>query len=344
MLSVEKLKEIRVELENSQNPLFLFDNDVDGLCSFLILRRSIDRGRGVAIKSFPDLKEQYLKKVDELNPDLVVILDKAEVSEEFIVGCGEKNLPIIWIDHHETKTSKDLIDKTSYYNSFPSSEPTTYIAQKVFNRKEDIWLAMIGCINDVYMPEFAKEFAKDFPELFNANLSAFDALHNTEIGKIALMLNFGLMDSTTNVVNLIKYLFKARDSYDILEENRYNRNLHEKFSELKKFYNTQIEKAGEKLDKSSPLLFFSYSGSTSMSSQIANKLCYLHKDKLIVVAYKRPEKVNISIRGKNALEITKKITKKIKNSTGGGHKEATGAMVPIDQFDNFKKLIIDIAS
>tara|TARA_B100002003_G_scaffold245134_1_gene272427 strand:+ start:1823 stop:2857 length:1035 start_codon:yes stop_codon:yes gene_type:complete len=344
MLSVKELEEIRVELENSQNPLFLFDNDVDGLCSFLILRRSIDRGRGVAIKSFPDLKEQYLKKVDELNPDLVVILDKAEVSEEFIVGCKEKNLPIIWIDHHKTKTSKKLIDKTSYYNSFPSSEPTTYIAQKVFNRKEDLWLAMIGCINDVYRPEFAKEFAKDFPELFNENLSPFDALHNTEIGKIALMLNFGLMDSTTNVVNLIKYLFKARSSYDILEENRYNKNLHEKFSELKKFYNTQIEKAERKLDKSSPILFFSYSGSTSMSSQIANKLCYLHKDKLIVVAYKRPEKVNISIRGKNALEITEKITEKINGSTGGGHKEATGAMVPIDQFDNFKKLVIEIAS
>ena len=81
-----------------------------------------------------------------------------------------------------------------------------------------------------------------------------------------------------------------------------------------------------------------------MSSQIANKLCYLHKDKLIVVAYKRPEKVNISIRGKNALEITEKITEKINGSTGGGHKEATGAMVPIDQFDNFKKLVIELAS
>ena len=62
MLSKEKLQELREQLESSQNPLFLFDNDVDGLCSFLILRRSIDRGKGVAIKSYPDLKEQYLKK------------------------------------------------------------------------------------------------------------------------------------------------------------------------------------------------------------------------------------------------------------------------------------------
>ena len=56
MLNKKELDEIKENLEMSQNPLFFFDNDVDGLCSFLILRRSIGRGRGVAIKSFPDLK------------------------------------------------------------------------------------------------------------------------------------------------------------------------------------------------------------------------------------------------------------------------------------------------
>jgi len=60
MISQNKLEELRENLENSQNPLFFFDNDTDGLCAFLILRRALGRGRGVAIKSFPDLKDQYL--------------------------------------------------------------------------------------------------------------------------------------------------------------------------------------------------------------------------------------------------------------------------------------------
>ncbi len=339
MLSLEQLQEIRDHLEASQNPLFFFDNDVDGLCAFLILQRAIGRGRGIAIKSFPDLKEQYLKKVEELNPDAIFILDKPELSKEFAEGVEEKSIPIIWIDHHETKTSKEIIKKTSYFNSLPSAEPTTYIAQKIFNKQEDLWLAIIGCIGDVYMPDFAEKFSKENPELLNSQLSAFNALHSSEIGRMVQMLNFGLMDSITNVVKLVKYLFKAKNAYDLLEENQYTKQFHKRYSQLNEFYNKQINKAETNFDSKSPVLFFSYSGDTSMSSEISNKLYYNHKDKLIIVAFKRPEKVNISIRGENALKITKEAIKNIENATGGGHENATGAMVPIDDFENFKENI-----
>ena len=342
MISETQLQEIRNQLESSQNPLFFFDNDVDGLCAFLILRRAIGRGKGVAIKSFPDLKKQYLKKVEELNPDAIFILDKAELSPEFAEAVEQKNIPMTWIDHHETKTSKEIIEKTFYYNSLPEAEPTTYIAQKIFNRQEDLWLAMIGCIGDVYMPDFAEKFAKQNPELLSQKVSAFDALHSTEIGKIVRMLNFGLMDTITNVVTLIKYLFKANGPYDILEENQHTKQLHRRYAELNKFYNKQVEKAETNFNPKDNVLFFSYSGDTSMSSEIANKLYFNHKDKLIIVIFKRQEKANISIRGKGALKITKQAITNIKDATGGGHKEATGTMVPIDDLEKFKKNIAQL--
>ncbi|MBU3923807.1 MAG: DHH family phosphoesterase, partial [Nanoarchaeota archaeon] len=169
-----------------------------------------------------------------------------------------------------------------------------------------------------------------------------DTLHSTEIGKIIRMLNFGLMDSITNVVALTKYLFKAKGPYDILEENQHTKQFHKRFEQLNQFYNKQIEKAETNLDPKSKILFFSYSGNTSMSSEIANKLYHNHKDKLIVVAFKRPEKVNISIRGDNALEITKKAIANIEDATGGGHDVATGAMVPIDDFEKFKENIMQL--
>tara|TARA_Y100000310_G_scaffold293467_1_gene323056 strand:+ start:3949 stop:4998 length:1050 start_codon:yes stop_codon:yes gene_type:complete len=343
MLSLEKLKEIREHLENSQNPLFLFDNDSDGFCAFLILRKSIDRGKGIAIKSFPDLSIQYLKRIDELNPDSIFILDKAEVSTEFIDGTIERNIPLIWIDHHRSLTNKKAIKKIFYYNSLPSAEPTTYMAQKVFDKKETRWLAMIGCIGDVYKPEFSEEFEKEFPELFNSKISPFEALHSTEIGKMVRILNFGLKDTTTNVVKLIKYLFSAKNAYDILEANQYTRELHKRYSELNEFYKKQIEKAKNNLDKKSPLLFFSYSGKISLSSEIANRLYYDNKNKLIVVAFKKLENINVSIRGKNALKITKELLKIIPDSIGGGHPEATGTRIPIEEFKNFKKEITELA-
>jgi single-stranded DNA-specific DHH superfamily exonuclease len=336
MLTSEQLKQLRSQLEESQNPLFFYDNDADGLCSFLILRKALDRGKGVAIKSFPDLKEQYTKKVDELNPDTIVIIDKAELSEEFANHAEEKNIPIIWIDHHETKTRQEIIDKTLYYNSYPSSEPTSYIVQKIFNRPQDIWLSIIGCIGDVYMPDFAEKFSKENPDLLPPNIDAFIALQTTTIGKIARKINFGLMDTTTNILSLVKYLTRAKGPYDILEENASTKQFHKRSNQLEEFLQKQIQKAESSLDPNSPAIFFTYSGNTSMSSEISNNLAFNHKDKLIVVAFLRPEKANISIRGKNALKITYAATKEILGATGGGHEEATGAMVPISDFETFK--------
>jgi len=342
MLNKSQLEEIRNQLEASQNPLFFYDNDVDGLCSFLILRRSLDRGKGVAIKSFPDLKAQYTHKVEELNPDLIVILDKAELDPEFANHAEEKGIPILWIDHHKTKTPKETVDKTSYYTTFPEAEPVSYITQKIFNRPKDIWLSLIGCIGDVYMPDFAEQFSKENPDLLPSTENAFTALQTTTLGKIARKLNFGLMDTTTNILKLIKYLFKATTPYDLLEENEETKQFHKRSNQLEEFYQKQIEKAESHFNPESKLLFFAYSGNTSMSSEISNRLAFNHKDKLIVTAFLRPEKANISVRGHDALKITKAATKDILGATGGGHPEATGAMVPISDFQTFKSNILQL--
>ena len=83
MLTEKQVAEIKSHLEKAQNPLFFFDNDQDGLCSFLLLQKFIERGKGVSIKSFPDLTEEYFRKVHELNADYIFILDKPIVSEKF---------------------------------------------------------------------------------------------------------------------------------------------------------------------------------------------------------------------------------------------------------------------
>lgn len=337
MLEDSQLTQIREILERSQNPLFFYDNDADGLCAFLILKRSLSRGKGVAIKSFPDLNQQYNHKLEELTPDLIVILDKAELSQKFTNHAEHLGIPILWIDHHETKTSPEIIKQTSYFSSLPTAEPTSYIAQKIFNRQEDLWLSIIGCIADVYMPSFAKKISEQFPELLPKISDPFTALQSTDLGKIARMLNFGLMDTTTNILKITNHLTKCNSPHDILEENAQTKQLHKKFKELSAFLNTQIEKAEKNLNPNSQLLFFTYSGQTSMSSEIANRLYFLYPDKTIITAFLRPEKANISIRGKNALKITKQLIKNIPEATGGGHTEATGAMVPIDQFEKFKQ-------
>ena len=198
---------------------------------------------------------------------------------------------------------------------------------------------MIGCIADVYSPDFGKKFAKQYPEMYNPEFDAFKALHATEIGKFALMCNFGLMNSTTNVIKLIRFLERAQGPYDLLEENYHTYDFHKRYKELYSELERLMNKAKDTEEVAQDVLYFKYGGPTSMSAILSSKLYFENPDKLIVVAYKRPEKINLSIRGKNALEVTNKIVEKVDGATGGGHPEATGAMIPALEEEAFEGVI-----
>src|SRR3989344_7354054 len=65
MISEKQIENIRQELKESENPLFFFDDDPDGLCSYLLLRKYIEKGKGVVVKGSATLDVKYIKKVEE---------------------------------------------------------------------------------------------------------------------------------------------------------------------------------------------------------------------------------------------------------------------------------------
>ncbi len=347
MLNDKQIEEIREHLEKAQNPLFFFDNDNDGLTSFLLLSRFLGRGKGVAIKSFPDLNVFYHRKILELKPDYVFILDKPVVSGEFLEKVKKDNLPIVWIDHHQIEKvnsiSADIENcNVCYYNPFlndKTSEPVSYLCYKIIGRKEDMWLAMIGCISDCYMPDFLSEFEKNYPELTKKNpKSAFDLLYNSEIGRISRILDFSLKDTITNVVSMMKFMLKVKGPLDILEENSKTKQILKRFDEIDSKYQALMEKAramvGEKL------IYFQYGGSLSLSGNLANQLIYEFPDKIVIVVYINGDIANISLRGgRDIRKLTLEAVKEIEGATGGGHKNATGAKMSVSDLPRFKEKI-----
>lgn len=343
MLTEKQVEEIREHLEKSQNPLFFFDNDNDGLTSFLLLRRFIGRGKGVSIKSYPDLHESYYRKVVELKPDYIFILDKPVVSPAFLEKARSDNIPIVWIDHHQVK--KPEYEGVYYYNPFfndKTNEPVSYISYKITNKKEDIWIAVIGCVSDALIPDFYPEFEIAFAELSRKDpKSAFDVLYNSEIGKIARILDFSLKDTTTNVVNMLKFMSSAKSPYDILEENSKTKQILKRYDEVNSKYQILINKA--KQDIGEKLIYFQYGGGISLSSHIANQLKYEYPDKVIVVAYINNDFANISLRGNTDVrKLTLLAIKDIEGASGGGHKNATGAKMTVDNLPKFKAKIEEL--
>jgi single-stranded DNA-specific DHH superfamily exonuclease len=343
MLSETQLGEIREHLEKAQNPLFFFDNDADGLCSFMILRKFIGRGRGVAIKSFPDLNYSYIRKVYELNPDYVFILDKPIVSKEFLEEMKNKGVPVVWIDHHEV--NKDNSEKADFYynpvkSDKKSAEPTTYWCYKATEKKQDSWIALLGCVGDGYLPDFIGEVQRKYPDLLSNCDSAFKCVYGTKIGEINKILSFGLKDRTTNVIKMLKFLVDVDNPYDILEENPRTYTFHNRYRQINTKYTSLMEKAKKSVE--GDLVYFQYGGELSLSADIANELCYLYPEKIVVVAYIKGTKANISLRGSNVKEITRKAIENLENATGGGHEKATGAEVMVEDLPVFKKRISEL--
>jgi len=345
MLTLQQISEIREHLEKAQNPVFFFDNDQDGLCSYLILRRFLGRGRGVPVKTNP-MQKDYFRRVLEFNPDAIFILDVPEVNLGFFEEVKKLNLPIIWIDHH--KIPEELIPKDiAYYNSFSKSknegETVTSICYNLTKRKEDLWIGVAGAVSDREIPEFYEDFLKEYPDLGIKSKDAFEIFYGSEIGKIARIFGAGLKDRTTNVMNMIRFTVKAKTPYEISNKSSDNAPFYERFEELDEKLSALVNKAKEGYD-GGKVLFFKYAGETSMSADLSNKLSYLYPKPVIIVAYLKGNFVNLSLRGKNIKEDIVKIIEKIEGARGGGHNNAVGAQILSKDLDFFVEEIKKVFS
>jgi len=337
MISKKNLSLLKREIEGSINPLFLFDNDPDGFCSTVILLKSFDKGNSLPIKSFPNIDDSLIEKIDKFSPDKIFILDKPFNDGKFLDLMKEKGIEVFVVDHHNVEIDKKIKSKMRFFSSFPSSEPTSYICQKICNNKNTEWISLIGCIHDMFMPDFVEEFQIDYPEMIDSSIEISKIKYSSELGKITLILSLALKASNQTIQNIVQLFLKVSGPKEILVEDENNWYLHKRYSQLKTIIKKNIEKANV-YDK---FVFLEYSGGYSLSSDIANFLFFKYPEKFIVVCYKKYDSMNISFRGKSAREFTERIVEKIEGSTGGGHEIACGLRITRDSFKEFKKMVFE---
>jgi single-stranded DNA-specific DHH superfamily exonuclease len=347
MLTDKQILEIREHLEKALNPVFFYDNDLDGLSSYVLLRRYINRGRGVAIRTHPVLDVGYAKRVQQLNADYVFVLDRPKLGKEFVEEIEKMQVPIVWIDHHDIDEEKFDYENIFQYNPTnskekKSNEPVTYWSYRITNRKEDMWIAIMGCIADHYMPDFAEEFSKNYPEYWKIKKNVTDPFHayyKTEIGFLARALGFGLKDSMTHVIYMQNFLINCKGPSDAFLELESRSSFARKYQELRKKYDVLLEKAKKEVE--GDVVFFTYGGNLSISADISNELSFLYPNHFVVVAYSTTSISNLSIRGDDVRGKIEKILPKIESASGGGHRDAVGVRVDTTDLERFKNEFVE---
>lgn len=332
MITEEQLGEIRHLLHDSERPLFFFDDDADGLCSYLLLKKYIGRGRGIVVKCSPVLDQQYVRKIHEYRPDRVFVLDKPIIEQDFV---DEAKVQIVWIDHHPPVH----IEGVHYFNPRLEDEkdnrPTSYWCYRV--AKQNLWLAMCGIVGDWHIPEFAEDFAKEYPGLFPVTKDPGEALFNSGFGTLTRIISFLLKGPTSDVAKCIAILEKIETPYEILNQDTpRGKYIYKYFEKINKSYVSLLKDAMSKVGKDNFLVYTYPVSKLSFSGELSNELMHKFPDKFIIIGREKKDNVVLSIRSFSH-DIPPMIEKALEGleGYGGGHAHACGGNIALRDFHVF---------
>jgi len=336
MISESEIKEIRTFLEKSENPLFFFDDDPDGLTSYLLLKKHYGKGKGVCVKSSPNATAVYHAAVLKHKPDLVVVLDKPYLDQETIDSI---HVPIVWLDHHQPLERKGV----NYYNPMngeePNNLPTCYWAYRIVENNE--WVAVAGIIADWNVP--SEDVLKNFK--YKKMLGDFDTppslMFDSEYGKIVGMLAYSLKGTTESMNDCIEAWEHVKDPVEVFEQTTvYGKMIYEKYERINKEYKELLKEALSQNEEGEVFVFTYPGGKNSYTGGLSNELLYRVDKDLIIVGREVNGDVRMSLRSKEkpVLPALNKVLEVI-DGHGGGHANACGASVKMEDFPEFVKLI-----
>lgn len=331
MIPEEKLKEIKELLDESKSPLFFFDDDADGVSSFLLCYDYVKKGHGVIVNMSPHITAKHLRKVKEYNPDLVVILDLADVDQEFIDNCPCK---VLWIEHHQLMYRSEVY----YYNprmwAPENNWPVTYWIYRALGGP--VWIATLGSVGDWHMPDFLQEFKIKYPDLMEKEtVNPEKALFESRFSLLFNIYSFNFKGSASEALKSVKVLTRIKSPYEILEQKtKEGKYIYKKFEKVNKEYQELLKKVNP---EGKSFLYFEYKEkSYSFTSEISNYLIAKNPEKLILVARRKNNEMVCSFRSSNlnSLNILEKSLEGVEGH-GGGHEKACGAVIKIKDFEKF---------
>lgn len=333
-LSKKQIQEFRKELDSSFKPLFFFDDDPDGLASFLLLYRYVREGHGIVVKATPDLREEFVRKVHEYMPDKVFILDKPDVAQDFI---DRVNVKIIWLDHHYpvkrhgVKYFNPRVQQKSDYR------PTAYWCYKVV--EQDLWIAMVGMVGDWYLPRMRTRFQKEYPGLLPKNIKTPEgALYKSKIGHLARVFSFIMKGKTPEAMQAIKVLTRIKSPYEILDQTTsQGKFIYKRYRHIGKVYDELLAEAKAEGKKKGKMLVYTYTDNRmSFTGDLSNELLYLFPKKVIIVGREKSGEMKCSLRS-SKVKVRLILQKALEGieGYGGGHDNACGACIKKRDWDKF---------
>ncbi|HLD04789.1 MAG TPA: DHHA1 domain-containing protein [Candidatus Nanoarchaeia archaeon] len=321
-ISKKKLEDFKKSIDNAKKILVFFDDDCDGLAAFLQVHQ-YKECIGVAIRAVPELRADYMRKVKEHEPDLILVFDMAMINEEFLEA---NKVPLIWVDHHEPKQPKGITYLNPHLEDEEDNRPTSYWVHQALN--SNVWLATLGCIADWFWPEFADEFKKEYPDLLPKEIkTAPDALFNSKLGTLVQVFLFNLKGTVSDMNKSIRTFTKIKSPLEILNQaSEAGQFLYKRYAPFREEYERILNSIPVSTDKFAVHIY--ENAGNAYSSEISNELMYRYPEKVFLIGRKNQGKIHASLRAVK-IDVWTPLQKALTGleASGGGHKNACGLSV-----------------
>lgn len=339
MISKEELHTFKKQLDSSQRPLFLFDDDADGTSSFVLLDKYLQgKAFGICVKGSPKVDVSYSVRIPEFRSDKVFILDKPLVSEDFIRAV---KVPIIWLDHHPPQDVRGVQYFNPRIKNDKNYSPTSKWAYEAISDDTYLWIAMIGMVGDWYLEEkYKKEFRKRHPTLMEKNVQTpQEALFETKLGKIIKIINFNLLGRFKDTMRSVKAFTKIKEPEEILEgQTKASQRLLTEYDKVNTIY--EMEKERISFSETDELIIHRYTAENySFTSELSNEVLYENPNKTVIIARESKDRIIMSLRSKKKIDDALLSTLTLfEHAGGGGHENACGASVKLHDFNDFVRV------
>jgi single-stranded DNA-specific DHH superfamily exonuclease len=336
----------------------LHHTDPDGICSGVIIAKTIEKLRGrtadlrlnqrgdqlfILPETVEQLKSQGIKKI--------IIVDMGVDQRPEQVKAVEKFCKVLIIDHH--KIYNNLSSKKTIFikpqTLFEDPNPASYCASKlcfdlcseIADIKELDWIASIGVIGDCAFTRW-----KDFlGEVFRKySLEKKEEIFRTIPGKTASLISEVESFSSAKIGEIFDTVYHAEKYEDILNSKLV------KFQEqVKSEIDYWLGHVNDFADirEEFDLIFYLIKPKFNIKANISTILSLKNPNKTIIVVQDMGEEM-IGISGRRRDEkiaindLLEKATENMEDASAGGHIPAAGGKVRRQDLSKFKDKLMEL--
>jgi len=289
--------------------------------------------------------DDVFKKLKEIKPDFVIIVDIAQISKEIENKLNEYK--VLSIDHHGPFEYEKIIYSNPRLFKKDIYLPASYICYKIYEHyyksDEVSWVAGIGVLGDhgvTQCLDLFEKIKKNYPELVD-DIEFIDEK----------LFDYSLIGKLTKIFDsarVVEGRYGAEVGAKVLTKNFSNKDpdvkkllawheiTNKEFKRLVSLFYKKREGVGKNI------LFFMFNSKLSIKSSIAGYLPQFFGDKILIVGQKEKGMYDFSFRRgpkvkTNLRDVVKKSIQDIPNATGGGHEAASAARIEVKYFEKFMK-------